>query len=52
MQARREGIKLEFLCGGYGDFDLLSAITVNNIKKRFNSGEGSIYLITPYITQS
>ena len=52
MQARREGIKLEFLCGGYGDFDLLSAITVNNIKKRFNSVESSIYFITPYITQS
>ena len=47
MENTSENEKISFYCGGYGDFDNLSAIACRLIKKQRQNSE--VVLVTPYL---
>ena len=45
----KECDSVNFYCGGYGDFDNISALVCNQIKKEIPA---KVFFITPYITEN
>ena len=50
--AGKEKNILTFYCGGYGDFDMIAANTVNLLRKSYSDVKCENIFITPYITES
>ena len=50
MEKINENEEIEFLCGGYGDFDSMCAQTAREIKKTYPNC--SVQLVTPYISMA
>lgn len=51
-EAAAGNFPLTFYCGGYGDFDSLAALAVENTRKEFPSVQCEKIFVTPYITPS
>ena len=46
--ALEQNSKLKFLCGHYGNFDALSSLSIDKIRKEFPSVECEKIFVTPY----
>lgn len=51
LNAESKGESITFYCGGYGDFDMLAAKTVDLLRKKYSDIKCENIFITPYITQ-